>query len=248
LRLLAKADLALTEGEQTVQISVDGIGVRYGGAVALDGVSLTVADGAGVAIVGRNGAGKTSLLRVLAGATRPQHGKVVVDEQRGRWDVAAAVRRGVRFVPESGNIFPHLNVLENLRSGWPFGPRRQVAERVEEVFEFFPILQRLRGRRAGNLSGGERQALAVGRALVGQVKVLILDEPSLGLSPLLGAELFERLDKIRKATGMSIVVAEQNLAFVEQLCERVCWIETGRVRVLGDTAELADRIRSEVLT
>lgn len=231
-----------------MKIAVDGIGVRYGGAVALDGVSLSVAEGAGVAVVGRNGAGKTSLLRVLAGATRPQQGKVVAAEQRGRWDIAAAVRHGVRFVPESGNIFPHLNVLENLRSGWPFGPRKLVAERVDEVFEFFPILQRLRSRRAGNLSGGERQALAVGRALVGEVKVLLLDEPSLGLSPLLGAELFRRLDTIRQATGMSVVVAEQNLAFVEHLCERVCWIETGRVRALGDTAELADRIRSEVLT
>lgn len=231
-----------------MQISADDIGVRYGGAVALDGVSLSVDDGGGMAVVGRNGAGKTSLLRVLAGATRPQHGRVVVSDQRGRWDVAAAVRRGVRFVPESGNIFPHLSVLENLRSGWPFGPRRQVTERVDQVLELLPILERLRGRRAGNLSGGERQALAVGRALVGKVQVLLLDEPSLGLSPLLGAELFEHLNKIRRATGMSIVVAEQNLSFVEQLCERVCWIETGRVRVLGDTAELADRIRSEVLT
>lgn len=246
--LPASAVSAVTEGEQRVQISVDGVGVRYGGAVALDDVSLSVANGAGVAVVGRNGAGKTSLLRVFAGATRPQHGKVVVDDRRGRWDVGAAVRRGVRFVPESGNIFPHLTVHENLRSGWPFGPRRQVGERVDEVLDFFPILKRLRGRRAGNLSGGERQALAVGRALVGEVQVLLLDEPSLGLSPLLGAELFDRLDTIRRATGMSVVVAEQNLAFVEKLCERVCWIETGRVRALGDTIELAGRIRSEVLT
>ncbi|MGH2930640.1 MAG: ATP-binding cassette domain-containing protein, partial [Solirubrobacteraceae bacterium] len=123
-----------------MRISVEGLAVRYGGAVALEDVSLTVEDGSGTAVVGRNGAGKTSLLRVFAGATRPQRGRVVADGHRGRWDIASAVRYGVRFVPESGNVFPHLSVVENLRSGWPFGPRRQVLRRVEEVVEFFPIL------------------------------------------------------------------------------------------------------------
>lgn len=230
-----------------MKLSVEDLAVRYGGAVALDGVSLEVDNGAALAVVGRNGAGKTSLLRVLAGAGRAQQGRVVVGDHRGRWDIQAAVRTGVRFVPESGNIFPHLTVTENLRSGWPFGPRHEVSERIDEVLEFFPILKRLLGRRAGVLSGGERQALAVGRALVGKVEVLLLDEPSLGLSPLLGSELFERLGKIREAAGMSIVVAEQNLAFVELLCQSVCWLETGRVRALGPTAELGEKIRAEMV-
>ncbi|MBO0850784.1 MAG: ATP-binding cassette domain-containing protein [Pseudonocardia sp.] len=231
-----------------MKITVRDAAVFYGGAVAIDGISMTISEDEGLAVVGRNGAGKTSLLRVLAGVIKPHRGSITVDECRGRWSVASAVAAGVRFVPESGNTFPDLSVMDNLRSGWPMGPGRKVEARIDEVLDYFPLLRPLTNRRAGNLSGGERQALAVGRALVGEVRLLLLDEPSLGLSPRLGLELLDHLETIRRRRGITVVIAEQNLAFATRLCAQLCWLQTGRLRALGPAGRLAADVREDSMT
>lgn len=231
---------------EPMEIELDGVHLSYGGAMALEDISIRLGGEAAVALIGRNGAGKSSILRVCAGAVAPRSGQVKCTGQGGRWNLRAAVKAGVRLVPESGNVFPALSVIENLRSGWVFGSRRDVELRVDEVFACLPILDGLRDRRAGNLSGGERQALAIGRALVGDVRLLLLDEPSLGLSPLLSAQLFDRLKDIRKARGFGIVVAEQNLSFISELCSEVCWVETGRVKHLGGFDEVRKEMSAEL--
>lgn len=216
------------EGVAPEELSGQGLCVSFAGAVALQDVSLAVHRGESVAVLGRNGAGKTTLARTLVGLVRPDSGRVLRKgiEIKGVSDSVAA---GVRFVPESGNVFSDLSVMENLYSAAPWQARDLRDQRVGDVLELLPVLERLRKRKAGELSGGERQALAVGRAMMVRPQVLVLDEPTLGLAPRLAEGLMDVLAEVQHDTGVAIVIAEQSAALTKRLCRHFLSLEVGRV-------------------
>jgi branched-chain amino acid transport system ATP-binding protein len=222
-------------------LSVSGLSVRYGGIEALQAVGLEVGAGEAVAILGPNGAGKTTLLRALAGLTAPAAGTVALDGE----DVTGApaerlVAAGLALVPEGRGVFADLSVRDNLILG---GYRRRRPE-LEDAFELFPILRARARQRAGTLSGGEQQMLAIGRALMARPKLLMLDEPSLGLAPLAVRQVVDRLLALR-ARGTTILIVEQNVRAALRVATRGYVLGRGRVVLAGTRAELVAAPRLE---
>lgn len=219
-------------------LSVEGLSVRYGAVEALDGVSFEAAGGAITAVLGANGAGKTTLLRALSGLVRPRAGTADLDGTPlvGRPPEAIA-RLGVAHVPEGRGVIVELTVDENLRLGTlarlPRGDRRPA---IEEVYRLFPPLDGRRHRHASTLSGGERQMLAIGRALVSKPKVLLLDEPSLGLAPAVTAQLMATLVDLSRRRDLCVVLVEQNARSALSVAQWAVVINLGRV-VLADQPE-----------
>jgi branched-chain amino acid transport system ATP-binding protein len=220
----------------------------YGLSQVLFGVTLTVDAGQAVCLLGRNGVGKTTTLRTLVGLTPPRAGRVVFDgvDVTG-WAPYRVARQGIGFVPQERRLFGDLSVRENLEVARR-GPRDAAGWGVDRVYAAFPILAKLDGRRAGFLSGGEQQMLAVGRALMGNPRLLILDEPSEGLAPLVVDALGEQIGAL-KAGGMTILMAEQNLTLALVLSERVYILDKGHVRFAGTVAEFVadETLRDEYL-
>jgi branched-chain amino acid transport system ATP-binding protein len=205
-------------------IDVDDLVVRYGSATALDGISLHVAAGEMVALIGPNGAGKSTLVNTLAGILAPAAGRVRVS---GRLAV----------VPEGREVFGDLSVDDNLRlGGWRNGRR---GRNTAPIYELLPDLVRVRRQRAGLLSGGQQQMVAVGRALMARPDVLVLDELSLGLAPLVVAELVSHLRQLHAERGIAILLIEQNARLALDMCSRAYVLEAGRVVLDGPSAELA---------
>jgi len=223
-------------------LAVSNIETYYGPIMALRGVSFTVPAGAIVTILGANGAGKTTILKTVSGVMDPQKGSVTLE---GRpihgLDPDRVARLGLSHVPEGREVFPFLSVRENLRMGaYSRRDTAAVAQDLEMVTEYFPVLASRAEQRAGSLSGGEQQMLAIGRALMAGPKVLLLDEPSMGLAPRLVTQIFEIIREIN-AQGTTILVVEQNAAQALQRAHRAYVLETGRV-VKTDSADklLAD--------
>jgi branched-chain amino acid transport system ATP-binding protein len=212
------------------------VGARYGEITALHGVSLTVAEGDFVAILGANGAGKTTTLRAISGTVRTSGDILFDDHKIFRRNPEAMARRGVAHVPEGRGTFTTLSVLDNLRLGaWV---QRGVSSRdLANVFEFFPRLYERRDQQAGTLSGGEQQMLALGRAMMAKPRLLLLDEPSLGLAPLVVREIFGALKQLNEG-GTTIVVVEQNAALALGAANHAYVLETGRVVLGGVAADL----------
>jgi|ERR1700722_18184908 branched-chain amino acid transport system ATP-binding protein len=225
-------------------IDVAGITVRYSGALALSEVSLQVARGDRFAVLGRNGAGKTTLLRTMAGILSASSGRLTIAGVDVRPPPSAVARRGLRYVPESLNVFGDMTVRDNLLAAVTRTPARSRRERVTWALETFPILQPLVSRRADRLSGGERQSLAVAAALMTEPSVLLLDEPSLGLSPKMARSLMESIASAA-GTEMTVVLAEQNAILAASLCPKGCWLETGRVAAAGSMGEITGALRKE---
>lgn len=219
-------------------LEVRDLAVRFGGAVALDGVRLAVSEGEVTAVLGRNGAGKTTLLRCLAGAVRPSAGSVELAGRPVGGGPARTARRGVRLVTETGNVFTDLTVTENLWSGAYWLRAGAFRARLAELVAAFPILDRLLTRRGGELSGGERQFVAVTRVLMAGPSVVLLDEPSLGLSPKLAGELLASVVRRAREDGAAVVVAEQNARLALRFCDRAHLLETGRLVRSGSAAEI----------
>ncbi|HSD20585.1 MAG TPA: ABC transporter ATP-binding protein [Anaeromyxobacter sp.] len=217
-------------------LEVRDLHVYYGESHALQGVSLTVREGEIVALLGRNGAGKTTTIRGILGLTPPRAGRVLLDgrDVAGR-PVHENVRAGMAWVPEDRRIFPGLTVEENLEVA-TLPPRGEVAWTAERVFAEFPLLAPLRRRRGGALSGGQQQLLAIARALCGNPRVLLLDEPSEGLAPLIVRELGEAVRRLKGT--LPVLLAEQNARFAVALCDRGVVLEKGQVRFEGTRAEL----------
>ena len=222
----------------------------YGHIRALKGISFEVADGQVVALIGANGAGKSTTLRVLSGLIRAQTGHVRFrGEDIGRATPAEIVQRGVVHCPEGRRIFTRLSVLENLRLGH-YTRRRSdgEAEALERVFTLFPILRERRTQLGGTLSGGEQQMLAIGRALMTMPKMLLLDEPSLGLAPLLVQQIFQTIQEINRQ-GTVVLLVEQNANLALRMADRAYVLEAGRIVLEGSGAELLanDAVRKAYL-
>ena len=224
-------------------LTIEDLAVFYGDAQALDAVSLTVEEGAIVAIVGANGAGKTSLIRAIAGQHRPARGRVIF---RGAdiagWPSHRVCNLGIGQVAEGRQVFPTLTVAENLDMGamLPRARARRVENRAR-VFALFPILEERLAQAAGTLSGGEQQMLAIARCLMGAPRLVMLDEPSLGLAPVVVEDVFRVIRALNAESGLTIVLVEQNVALSLSLAHRGYVLENGRIVMEGSgSALLAD--------
>jgi branched-chain amino acid transport system ATP-binding protein len=222
-------------------LSVESIDVGYGDVQVLHGLSFTVGEGEMVTLLGSNGAGKTTTLRAIAGLRPPWRGEV---RFRGRSlrDVPASARAdlGIALVPEGRELWGQLTVRENLELG-AYGRRARphAARNLEKAFALFPRLRERERQLAGSLSGGEQQMCAIGRALMGEPELLMLDEPSLGLAPIVVDQVMKTVAALH-AEGMTVLLVEQNLRKALEVAQRGTVIETGRVRLQGTTAELRD--------
>jgi branched-chain amino acid transport system ATP-binding protein len=231
-------------------LKVEGITCRYGKVAAVHGLSLTVAEGELVALIGGNGAGKTTTLKAISGLLPPVAGRITFLEQ----DITHASPRrilalGVAHCPEGRHVFPQMSVAENLEMGcYLRRERRAIAADMAELFERFPILAERRRQPAGTLSGGEQQMLAIARALMSRPKLVLFDEPSLGLAPNLVARTFEIIRNIN-ARGVTVVLVEQNAFAALELSDRSYVLEQGRVVLTGSGAALRDdpHVRSAYL-
>jgi len=209
----------------------------YGNIHALKGISLTVEKGEIVTLIGANGAGKSTTLRTISGIIRPRYGKIIFNgHDLSEYPAHQIVNLGISQVPEGRGIFSRLTVMENLEMGaFIRTDRAGIAEDMERVFTIFPRLKERRHQVAGTLSGGEQQMLATGRALMARPKLLLMDEPSMGLAPILVDSIFETIVDINKA-GTTILLVEQNALMALQVAHRGYVIQTGEI-VLADTAE-----------
>jgi branched-chain amino acid transport system ATP-binding protein len=209
---------------------------RYGPVKALHGVTLTVGEGELVAVLGANGAGKTTTLRAISGTVRRTGDVLFRGEKLSRRPEATA-RAGIAHVPEGRGTFSELTVSENLRLG-AYSRRGNAKDDAARVFKFFPLLEERRDQQAGTLSGGEQQMLALGRAMMARPQLLLLDEPSLGLAPLVVKDIFEALERMRGQDGMSVLVVEQNASLALAHAARAYVLEVGSVVVEGTSDEL----------
>jgi branched-chain amino acid transport system ATP-binding protein len=220
-------------------LELRGVEARYGPIKALHGVSLTVAEGEIVALLGANGAGKTTTLRAVSGTVRHTGEIVFEGKQIARSKPDAVARAGVAHVPEGRGLFAELSVWENLRMGaYVRGERRTLRQEAPRVFKYFPWLERRRDQQAGTLSGGEQQMLALARALVGRPRLLMLDEPSLGLAPTVVQEIFRIVKELNADDGLTVLVVEQNANVALAAAARAYVLEVGQVAIEGESAEL----------
>jgi branched-chain amino acid transport system ATP-binding protein len=218
-------------------LDVQNIHTFYGNIHALQGISLAVRDGEIVTLIGANGAGKSTTLRTISGLLQPREGQVMLDNRRmNGMPPHQIVEQGVVQVPEGRRIFSRMTVLENLEMGaFSRKDRGQVAADLDRVFELFPRLKERARQKGGTLSGGEQQMLAIGRALMARPKILLLDEPSMGLAPILVETIFQTIAEINRQ-GVTVLLVEQNALMALQVAHRGYVLETGTI-VLEDTAE-----------
>jgi len=232
-------------------LKVEGLSVAYGGLMALAGVSLTVEEGQFVAIVGPNGAGKTTLFKAISGAVTPLSGQISYDGQ----DLLALppwqrAHLGIAHVPEGRQIFAAMTVLENLEMGaYPQSGRADWVGNLERIFALFPVLAERRRQLAGTLSGGEQQMLAIGRGLASSPRLLLLDEPSMGLAPAVADLIFDRIAVLNREDRITLLLVEQRVAEALESCDHGYVLETGRVVLEGPQERLLsdDRVRRAYL-
>jgi branched-chain amino acid transport system ATP-binding protein len=220
-------------------LEVSGLHAHYGNIEALHGVSIRVDRGEIVTIIGANGAGKSTLLMTICGRPKPSAGQITLDGQPlTGLEAHAIVARGVAQAPEGRRIFPSMSVLENLQMGAVPTDGAHFDEDVAKVFALFPRLQERQHQRGGTLSGGEQQMLCIGRALMARPRLLLLDEPSLGLAPLLVKQIFSSIVEINRDQGLTILLVEQNAYQALKIAHRGYVLATGRVVLEGASSEL----------
>ena len=221
-------------------LRVEGLAAGYGEAVVLEEVSLQAREAEVTCVLGPNGVGKTTLLRTVMGLVRPSRGAVLFrGEPVHGLPTHAVVRRGMTMIPEGRRLWPSLTVGENLEMGGYAAPRESLAERLAGVVRLFPRLADLRDRPCAHLSGGEQQMVAIGRGLMGAPRMLLMDEPSLGLAPLVVRDMFEAIRKIA-AAGTTVLLVEQNTAAALEVSRHGYVLELGRVALDGEAAALRD--------
>ena len=220
-------------------LSATGVHAGYGPIEALHGVDLTVTSGEIVTLIGANGAGKSTLLMTICGRPRASRGTITFDGlDITNLPTFEIVRRGLAHVPEGRRIFPRLTVIENLQLGATVAAAEHFAADLEQVFALFPILRERRTQRGGTLSGGEQQMLAIGRALMSRPRLLLLDEPSLGLAPLVVKRIFEVIGEINRTQKVTILLVEQNAYHALRLAHRGYVLQNGRIVLSGSGTEL----------
>ena len=231
-------------------LEIKDLNVFYGAIHALKGISLTVADGELVSLIGANGAGKTTTLHAISGLLPAASGSVLLDgTDLQKVPANTIIGLGMAHVPEGRHVFARMTVEENLRMGaYILRDQKQIAENLERVYGHFPRLKERRRQLAGTLSGGEQQMLATGRALMTDPKIVLKDEPSMGLSPLLVKEIFAIIQQLHKS-GITILLVEQNAKMALAVSDRAYVLETGTISMEGPAAELAadDRVRKAYL-
>lgn len=217
-------------------LSLQNVSAHYGKIQALHNVSLHINQGEIVTLIGANGAGKTTILGTLCGEPRASEGSISFDGKIiTDWQTARIMREAIAIVPEGRRVFSRMTVEENLAMGGFFADRQQYQSRIKRVYELFPRLYERRVQRAGTMSGGEQQMLAIGRALMSQPRLLLLDEPSLGLAPIIIQQIFDTIEQLRQE-GMTIFLVEQNANQALKLADRGYVLENGHV-VLEDTGD-----------
>jgi branched-chain amino acid transport system ATP-binding protein len=232
-------------------LKIEGLHVSYGGVQAVQDVSLEVRPGEITALLGANGAGKSSTLMAVIGAVKPKSGRVIFE---GR-DITGTpperlVAQGIAMIPEGARVFARQPVEQNLRLGaYTVRDESVRRQRLEHVYRLFPRLQERREQLAGTMSGGERQMLAIGRALMSGPRLLLIDEPSLGLSPLLVEQVFDALIELNRESAVTVLLVEQNMAQALEAASRAYVMQSGRIALSGDAAELAasDEVRKAYL-
>jgi len=217
-------------------LSFRGVNTHYGAVHILKDVDIDIYPGEMVSLLGGNASGKTTTLKTILGYVQPTTGSVYLDgEEVNAWTTAQRVSKGVTMVPENRRLFKRMTVKENLEIGAYLRPGEDLSEDYDRIFELFPRVKERLGQKAGTLSGGEQQMVAMGRALMAQPKVLLMDEPSMGLAPVLVAQNFDIIEKINK-TGTTVFVVEQNANMALSIADRGYVLQTGRI-VLSDTAQ-----------
>lgn len=230
-----------TRAVGTPLLELHDIHTYYGHIHALKGLDMTVGEGEIVALIGGNGAGKTTTLRTVSGMMKPKVGRVVYQGQNvGGLPPHMIMGRGMSHVPEGRRIFPQLTVRENLEVGaYTITDRRVTEERIQEGFALFPRLKERENQLGGTMSGGEQQMLAIARALMVNPKLLLLDEPSMGLSPLFVEAIFDIVERLNKERGTTILLVEQNASMALGVAHRAYVLQTGEIRLSGPAAEIA---------
>ena len=223
------------------KLIIEDLKVTYGPIVGTDGIALTLEEGETLALIGANGAGKSSTLKAILGMATYSQGRITLDgaDLKGL-KPSQVVRRGVGYSPEGRRVFPQLSVLDNLKVGGISRAADELSDRIARIYAYFPRLKERSSQRAGSLSGGEQQMLAIGRALMSKPTLLMLDEPSLGLAPVLVERIGDILREIQAAEGLSVLLAEQNATWALALARRGVILDVGRIRMTGDAAQLLD--------
>lgn len=220
-------------------LKIEDLVVAYGGIEALKGISLEVEEGKIISLIGANGAGKSTTLRSIMGLVKPKHGKIsYMDKNLLDMKTQNMVSHGITLVPEGRRVFPNLSVLENLKIGAFYrNDKKGIEEDMEWVYTLFPRLKERTWQLSGTLSGGEQQMLAVGRALMSRPKLMMMDEPSLGLAPLIVKDIFKIIKEVNKK-GVTILLIEQNANAALHIADSAFVMETGRITMRGTGAEL----------
>lgn len=231
-------------------LRIDEMKVSYGGIEAVKGITMDVRDGQIVTLIGANGAGKSTTLRAIAGLVTVQHGRIhLLGEDITECPSDRIVSKGITLVPEGRRVFPDMTVLENLKIGaYLRNDKAEIEKDIDWIYMLFPRLKERSWQTAGTLSGGEQQMLAVGRALMGNPKMILMDEPSMGLSPLLVKEIFSIIQEVNRQ-GITILLVEQNARMALSISDRAYVLETGSISLEGEAKELLkdDRVRKAYL-
>ena len=219
-------------------LTVENLNVYYGMIHALKNVSFHVEEGEIVALIGANGAGKTTTMNTIAGLKDLNGGKIYyADQDISRWDTQTKVKNGIVLSPEGRQVFPEFSVLDNLLMGGYLQSKEANQQTLKTVYELFPRLEERSAQAAGTLSGGEQQMLAVGRAMMGKPRLMMLDEPSMGLAPMVVKEIFHLIQRIRDM-GTTVLLVEQNARVALKISDRAYVLETGKIVLSGTAAEL----------
>ncbi|MEJ6488162.1 ABC transporter ATP-binding protein [Leucobacter sp. USCH14] len=223
------------------ELVLESVSVSYGASPALIDVDLRIGEGEIVSLLGGNASGKSTTMKTVLGLKRPDSGRIIWNgDDISQWSTARRVRAGIASVPEARRVFADMTVEDNLLSGAHTRRDRGIRQTLAEVYEFFPRLRERRSQRAGSMSGGEQQMLAFGRAIMSRPRLICMDEPTMGLAPIIVEQVLERIAELNRELGVSVLMVEQNAELALSIASRGYVLRTGEIALAGSSAELAD--------